>query len=105
MNIFLHRDCEHYLRGCFIKTDCCQKYYNCRVCHDENENHELDRITIKTIKCKKCQTEQRINKKCIKCNFIFGFYYCKICNLLDYVNKNQYHCEECGICWKGSRLM
>ena len=36
-------DCKHYERGCIIFADCCNKYYSCRICHDEEVNgHTLD---------------------------------------------------------------
>lgn len=28
--------CKHYKRKCDKKAPCCQIYYPCRLCHDEN---------------------------------------------------------------------
>ena len=36
--------CEHYARNCKVFAPCCQKWYPCRVCHDEeNPDHALQR--------------------------------------------------------------
>jgi hypothetical protein len=35
---------------------------------------------------------------CQKCSVKFGFYTCLICHLFDDADKQQYHCEDCGIC-------
>ena len=35
--------CNHYLRHNYIISPCCNKVYPCRLCHDTNENHKIDR--------------------------------------------------------------
>ena len=99
-------NCIHYDRNCKILAPCCNKFYNCRLCHDEESQlcDKLDRKTISRIKCKKCDTEQDISNKCIKCSIEFGKYFCKICNLFDNnIEKKQYHCVKCGICRVGGK--
>ncbi len=35
---------------------------------------------------------------CIKCDAVFGNYFCEICHIYDNTEKGQFHCEHCGIC-------
>lgn len=37
------RGCEHYERQCSIVAPCCGRGYPCRLCHDANEDHKVDR--------------------------------------------------------------
>ena len=44
------------------QTPCCNnKVYPCRVCHNENEDHQLDRKTVNTLKCLQCGKEQDVS--------------------------------------------
>lgn len=43
-----------------FQAPCCKKFYPCRVCHDENENHEIDRRSVVEIRCVKCQLVQKV---------------------------------------------
>lgn len=103
-------DCKHYERGCIIYADCCNKYYSCRICHDEEVNgHTLDsRKDVNKIRCKVCNTEQGVSNRCInvECNIEFGKYYCEVCRLWENreeIYKDIYHCEKCNICRKGPK--
>lgn len=102
--------CEHYHRGCELLYPCCNEYYPCRFCHDnvwnnynipDEKTHCADRKQVTTMKCKYCHEVQNINDKCIKCEKIMGIYYCKICKLLDLIDKGQFHCDKCGLCRQG----
>lgn len=75
--------CKHYIKKCYILAECCKKFYVCRLCHNENENHEIDRFKIKTCRCMECNTVQPISEKCEKCNIKFAHYYCNICHFYD----------------------
>ena len=33
-------NCEHYNRQCMILSPCCDKWYSCRLCHDQFEDVE-----------------------------------------------------------------
>ncbi|KAK1892926.1 RING finger and CHY zinc finger domain containing protein 1 [Dissostichus eleginoides] len=94
--------CEHYVRSCLLKAPCCGKLYVCRLCHDAEENHEMDRFKVREVQCSECQTVQEAQQTCQQCNVNFGEYYCDICHLFD-KNKEQYHCQPCGICRIGPR--
>jgi RING finger and CHY zinc finger domain-containing protein 1 len=101
--------CKHYNRNCKLLANCCNKVFECRICHDEyyenrKDYHILNRHKIEEIVCNICNTKQSISKKCIKCNIIFGLYFCSICNLYDNdISKKQYHCDKCMICRVGGR--
>jgi len=96
-------ECSHYNRKCKIISPCCGKIYDCRFCHDENNDHKIDRKLIKEIICKKCNKIQSVSNECIECKEKFGNYYCNICHL--WINKNIecFHCEHCNICRVGKR--
>jgi uncharacterized CHY-type Zn-finger protein len=90
--------CGHYSRACSIVSPCCSTVYPCRLCHDDNESHPIDRFAIKEVVCRKCDHQQEISNICSKCSITFARYFCNICNLYDDAEKGQYHCVKCGIC-------
>ena len=100
------RGCDHYIRGCKLISPCCGKIYTCRHCHNEIEDifglekpHQIDRFNIKEIICIDCEEKQPVSNKCIKCENIFGKYFCEKCNFFDdRIERNYYHCNGCGIC-------
>mmetsp|Transcript_6916 Transcript_6916/g.7549 ORF Transcript_6916/g.7549 Transcript_6916/m.7549 type:complete len:395 (-) Transcript_6916:465-1649(-) len=93
--------CIHYERKCNVVAPCCDRVFGCRVCHDENSTHEMDRFAIREIICKDCHTRQPTSNNCIKCNVIFAEYHCDKCNLWMGTNKQPFHCDKCGICRVG----
>ncbi|XP_037708437.1 RING finger and CHY zinc finger domain-containing protein 1 [Drosophila subpulchrella] len=90
--------CAHYKRRAMFVTPCCNKFYKCRFCHDENETHHFDRKTLTELICSECNTRQTVREQCENCGVRFGKYTCLICNLFDDADKQQYHCHGCGIC-------
>lgn len=90
--------CDHYLRRCKLFCDKCNKYYSCRICHDDMNNHKIDRFSINKILCCRCNNIQKKRQRCNICKTCFGIYYCSICSLYDDIDKDQYHCDKCGIC-------
>ncbi|KAH8410295.1 hypothetical protein KR009_010784 [Drosophila setifemur] len=90
--------CAHYKRRAMFVTPCCNKFYKCRFCHDENETHHFDRKTLTELICSECNTRQTVREQCVNCKVRFGKYTCLICNLFDDADKKQYHCHGCGIC-------
>ncbi|KAK1806951.1 hypothetical protein P4O66_005432, partial [Electrophorus voltai] len=94
--------CEHYVRHCLLKAPCCGKFYVCRLCHDAEENHKMDRFEVKEVKCAVCNAVQESQHACVACGATFGEYYCDICHLFD-KDKAQYHCQPCGICRIGPK--
>lgn len=95
--------CAHYLRKCRLLAPCCKKQYACRICHDEGEDHALDRRSVTNIVCIQCQLKQEIATNCKECGILFGSYSCLICRLFDDNDKKQFHCVGCGICRVGGR--
>ena len=117
--------CKHYKKYNYIVSKCCNKVYPCRLCHDENENHQIDRHDIDYIKCDFCKSFQKKNSACQNKD-CYKFdkphkYYCDKCNLWTdtcddayvtlnsilinniNINKNYYHCNKCGICRIGKK--
>ena len=50
--------CKHYQRKCKLIAKCCGKIYPCRFCHDENEDHKMDRYATEEIWCMGCDSKQ-----------------------------------------------
>ncbi|XP_027023931.1 RING finger and CHY zinc finger domain-containing protein 1 [Tachysurus fulvidraco] len=94
--------CQHYVRKCLLKAPCCKKFYVCRLCHDDDENHKMDRFQVKEVKCTVCESVQESQQVCHGCGVTFSEYYCGICHLFD-KDKKQFHCQQCGICRIGPR--
>ncbi|ONL98038.1 E3 ubiquitin-protein ligase MIEL1 [Zea mays] len=67
--------CKHYRRRCRIRAPCCGDVFHCRHCHNEStkDGHELDRHDVQSVICLVCDTEQPVDKE-------------------------QFHCDDCGIC-------
>jgi len=110
-----HNDCEgdsgcqHYMIKCKIVAPCCNEIYWCRLCHNEHENHEIDRYKINEIICAKCNHNQEKSNQCTNCGIKFATYYCDKCNVWqsnnsdDVAEINIYHCDECKLCRKGNK--
>lgn len=99
--------CKHSLRACKLRASCCGKLYTCRLCHNEAENHTMDRAATKEILCMRCNTLQPVSRSCSneKCKQAFARYFCKICVVYDdKEGKDIYHCPSCNICRVGKGL-
>ncbi|XP_057671569.1 RING finger and CHY zinc finger domain-containing protein 1-like isoform X1 [Diorhabda carinulata] len=90
--------CCHYKRKSKLLAPCCNKVYTCRFCHDESENHQINRKEITELVCALCNTRQNVQSNCINCGVLFGKYACLECNLFDDDEKRQFHCKGCGFC-------
>ncbi|EAK88364.1 PGPD14 protein with at least one predicted RING finger, possible plant origin [Cryptosporidium parvum Iowa II] len=111
--------CKHYKSRCRIIAPCCNNEYWCRHCHNESQedHHEVDRFSIKEVVCRRCNKRQPASNSCInsaecgeksgkKCDVTqFAKYFCSKCNLWDDngIEKNVFHCDECGICRVGGQ--
>lgn len=90
--------CSHYERRCAYVSPCCNRVYPCRICHDDRENHKINRHAVNEIVCLLCNARQPVNRCCASCGVEFGRYFCSICRLYDDKDKKQFHCDQCGIC-------
>lgn len=90
--------CSHYLRRCKLIAPCCGNQYTCRLCHDDVEDHQIDRFTVQQIVCSTCNCIQDIQQYCKECGTCFGLYFCDKCRLFTDILQNQYHCDKCGFC-------
>lgn len=97
--------CEHYRRNVKLQCSTCNRWYTCRFCHDQVEDHALIRKDTKNMLCMLCGTAQRAGEVCVACGASAARYYCSICKLWnDDPDKNIYHCNDCGICRIGRGL-
>ncbi|KAK9916092.1 hypothetical protein WJX75_008499 [Coccomyxa subellipsoidea] len=103
--------CKHYRRRCRMVGPCCGEVFWCRHCHNEakttnewdpSKRHELDRTTVRSLVCALCDLRQPVASVCAGCGCDFGAYSClKCCFFDDDLQKQQFHCEACGICRVG----
>lgn len=97
--------CRHYKRNVKLQCSTCEKWYTCRLCHDEVEDHILIRKQTKNMLCMLCGCAQGAGEFCVECGERTAWYYCGVCKLWDNdPNKSIYHCNDCGICRKGRGL-
>ncbi|XP_044980262.1 E3 ubiquitin-protein ligase SRFP1-like isoform X2 [Hordeum vulgare subsp. vulgare] len=69
-----------------------------------HDGHELDRHAVQSVICLVCDTEQPVAQVCSNCGVCMGDYFCRACKFFDDdVDKEQYHCKDCGICRVGGK--
>jgi hypothetical protein len=92
--------CPHYDNNISFVAPCCKKEYKCIKCHDDNEDHKVDKNKIKKIICFFCDTSQKIKNSCINktCSMSFGRYICYKCFIFTNSNKYVHHCDLCNKC-------
>ncbi|KAA8652242.1 CHY zinc finger protein [Aspergillus tanneri] len=97
--------CSHYKRNVKLQCFHCKKWYTCRFCHDEVEDHQLNRPQTENMLCMLCGHAQSAAQFCRKCGELTAQYYCNTCKLWDNdSSKSIYHCNDCGICRIGQGL-
>lgn len=97
--------CAHYKRNVKLQCSACSRWYTCRFCHDEVEDHSLNRKETKNMLCMLCGSAQRASEVCVECGARAAWYYCAVCKLWDDdPSKSIYHCNDCGICRVGRGL-
>lgn len=97
--------CPHYRRNIKLQCSACGRWYTCRFCHDEIEDHSLNRRETRNMLCMLCGCAQLASGECIKCGVRAAWYYCSVCKLWDDdPKKSIYHCNDCGICRVGQGL-
>lgn len=97
--------CQHYQRNVKLQCYTCKKWYTCRFCHDEVEDHSLVRPMTKNMLCMLCGQAQPASQWCKGCGERAALYYCDLCKLWDNDDgKSIYHCHDCGICRLGKGL-
>lgn len=97
--------CPHYKRNIKLQCSACYRWYTCRFCHDEVEDHSLNRRETKNMLCMLCVCAQSASEECSQCGEPSARYYCSVCKLWDDdPGKSIYHCNDCGICRIGQGL-
>ncbi|KAK3397396.1 hypothetical protein B0T20DRAFT_256807 [Sordaria brevicollis] len=101
----LRLGCKHYRRNVKLQCAACDRWYTCRLCHDEAEDHTLPRRDTRHMLCMLCGRAQKASHTCVGCHQSAASYYCNICKLWnDDRNKPIYHCNDCGLCRVGLGL-
>ncbi|VUC35107.1 unnamed protein product [Clonostachys rosea] len=59
--------CQHYERNVKLQCAACDKWYPCRLCHDNEEDHKLPRFETKHMLCMLCETPQKVSDTCCAC--------------------------------------
>lgn len=97
--------CQHYKRNVKLQCHTCKKWYTCRFCHDESEDHSLERHKTENMLCMLCTLPQPAAQRCKGCGGFAASYFCGVCKLWDNdSSKSIYHCDDCGICRIGQGL-
>jgi RING finger/CHY zinc finger protein 1 len=105
-NIDIENKCSHYKRNCHIRAPCCSEgqFYPCRFCHDEHEDHEINRFQICQVRCLFCQAIGPVTESCSGCGITFAKYFCSVCKFYDNEpHRDIFHCGDCGICRRGKK--
>ena len=101
----LQLGCKHYKRNVKMQCSTCRRWYTCRLCHDDVEDHPLPRADTKNMLCMLCNTPQAASQTCKMCGNQAACYYCAVCKLWNNdPEKAIYHCDDCGICRLGQGL-
>ncbi len=59
--------CEHYRRNVKLQCSTCRRWYTCRLCHNDSEDHVLPRRETKNMLCMLCGHVQRVGEICVRC--------------------------------------
>jgi zinc finger-like protein len=95
--------CKHYSRGVRLVAACCGAAHVCRFCHDEAEDHTIDRFATKEMVCMRCGERQPSSATCRGCGVAPAKYFCSVCNFWDDA-EDVYHCPFCNVCRRGKGL-
>lgn len=97
--------CSHYKRNVKLQCYTCKKWYSCRFCHNQSEDHALERQKTENMLCMLCGLPQPAAQWCKGCGERAASYYCAVCKLWDNdSSKSIYHCHDCGICRIGKGI-
>ena len=95
--------CSHFDNGVEIYANCCNRIYDCYLCHDENNDHTVKRSQLTDIICKKCRTKNGIVEECKNCHEKFGKKFCLTCKFWCNKIVSMYHCDKCNSCCIGKK--
>jgi uncharacterized CHY-type Zn-finger protein len=88
-----------------LQCHTCKRWYTCRFCHDQAEDHSLERRKTENMLCMLCTLPQPAAQWCKGCGECAASYFCGVCKLWDNDSaKSIYHCDDCGICRIGQGL-
>ena len=83
---------------------CPQKTFACKKCHDEKQDHPLDKSQpLQNMQCTFCDHIGPVGFSCAQCKQKVCVYFCTLCHLIS-DNEQCFHCDPCGICWNGKTM-
>jgi len=97
------KKCTHYSNNLLVYADCCNEYFECHLCHNEERGHILNRPKINKIKCTNCSTINKIGTHCTNCKIEFAKNHCRLCKLWCSKLNEMYHCYKCRKCKVGDK--
>lgn len=53
--------CEHYRRKCALLAQCCGRIFTCRLCHDQESDHTMNRHEVQILQCLVCGLQQQVS--------------------------------------------
>jgi threonine dehydrogenase-like Zn-dependent dehydrogenase len=53
----MNKKCLHYSNNVLVFAKCCDKYYDCHLCHNEKNDHKLVRKEIEILGSRNCTNE------------------------------------------------
>ena len=98
--------CAHFKRDLYLLAPCCNKWYVCRICHDENEDHQMNHSDVQRQCCMFCLKETPVDAYCkseICVDRRLAAYYCEKCHIHRKETDIMFwHCDKCKMCRVGS---
>ena len=58
--------CSHYKKRCLVKFKCCDEYWACHKCHNNEStcgHRKLKSFNTVMVKCVDCETEQQVRSE------------------------------------------
>lgn len=99
--------CEHVRRDVFLLAPCCKKWYVCRECHDDEEDHAMNRKEVARQFCMHCMQETPVSGVCTSepcAGRSLAYYYCDVCHChRKETDLRFWHCDQCGLCRVAAR--
>ena len=92
------KKCIHYNNNLIVYADCCNEYFDCHRCHNEERGHTMNRPYINKIKCINCNEINTPGTHCKKCSIEFARNFCGLCKIWCSNIKESFHCHKCGKC-------
>ena len=96
--------CKHYSRGAQLVAACCGAAHVCRFCHDEAEDHTIDRFATREMVCMRCgESDGRLPRRAARARGAGQVLSARCASFWDDA-EDAYHCPFCNVCRRGKGL-